>query len=100
MDVSKAYTVKSTYESLLSHQQVLLSNLVLEHIFGNSWCCKAPSKVLAFSWQLVLDRLPTRNNILRRLVILDASQITCVLCGSHDETANCNTPFFRLPALK
>jgi hypothetical protein len=40
-----------------------------------------PSKVAIFSWQLLQDRLPTRQNIWYRAVIVDGSASTCVFCG-------------------
>jgi len=31
--------------------------------FGGLWNCRAPSKVLALAWTLLLDRIPTRVNL-------------------------------------
>lgn len=50
----------------------LLENLCLakegvsleeEMVFGYLWKSRTPSKVLAFSWILLLDRIPIRSNL-------------------------------------
>jgi hypothetical protein len=41
----------------------------------------APSKVAVFSWQLLQDKLPTRQNLWLRGVIGDTNASSCVLCG-------------------
>jgi hypothetical protein len=37
-----------------------------EVIFRDNWRSKAPGKVLAFSWTLLLDRIPTKVNLAKR----------------------------------
>lgn len=54
---------------------------------GRLWRSLAPLKVIAFSWQLLLDRIPTRANLVRRKVILDLSLAVCALCGGEEESA-------------
>jgi hypothetical protein len=55
-------------------------------VFKNLWKCGAPSKVYGFSWQLLLDRIQTKDNLVKRR-ILQIQQCMCVLCGSATETA-------------
>jgi hypothetical protein len=38
-------------------------------IFSNIWESPAPSKVVAFSWQLLYNRLPLKDNLQRRGVL-------------------------------
>lgn len=83
---SKVFLVKSAYDLLLTQSQTITSNSDLGQVFKNLWSCSTPRKVLAFSWQLVLDRLPTRSNLFRRSVITDPNQTYCVLCGSSEES--------------
>jgi hypothetical protein len=52
------------------------------------WESLAPSKVVTFSWQLLLQRLPTRGNLFRRGLILPPAQALCVWCSSEVETEN------------
>jgi hypothetical protein len=62
-----SFSVKSSYlfldklfmpESSLSEEDLRVFSLI--------WKSPAPSKVLAFSWKLLRDRLPTRNNLALR----------------------------------
>jgi hypothetical protein len=55
--------------------------------FSNIWESPAPSKVVAFSWQLLYDCLPTKDNLLRRGVLQHGSGDNCVLCDLHPESA-------------
>jgi hypothetical protein len=55
-------------------------------VFKNLWKCGAPSKVCAFSWQLILDRIQTKDNLLKRRII-NVQQGQCVMCSSAQETA-------------
>ena len=48
------------------------------------WHKQVPLKVSIFAWQLLRDRLPTKNNLLRRGVI-DAEAVMCVTgCGLEE----------------
>lgn len=59
-----------------------------EEVFAYLWKSSAPSKVVAFSWTLLLDQIPTCDNLaLRNALSLDAST-SCVLCVSGVETSN------------
>jgi len=56
-------------------------------VFGGLWKSGTPSKVLAFAWTLLLDRIPTRVNLaIRGVLNADASK-SCVFCGRMEETA-------------
>jgi hypothetical protein len=50
------------------------------------WKCMAPSKVTGFAWLVLLDRVPTRVNLIRRQVIIDDGNQSCVFCGNSAET--------------
>jgi hypothetical protein len=63
-----------------------LMEATLEIVFKNLWKCGAPSKVCAFSWQLILDRIQTKDNLVKHRII-NEQQGQCVLCGSVPETA-------------
>ncbi|MCH94825.1 receptor-like kinase, partial [Trifolium medium] len=61
---------------------------VEERLLPKVWKTWAPSKVAVFSWQLLQDRLPTRQNLWQRGVIEDASASMCVFCGLGPESAD------------
>jgi hypothetical protein len=64
------------------NEAMLLTFLRIEMLVWGSW---APTKVIVFSWQAFLGRLPTRENLLRRGVACDGAA-GCVLCGGGRET--------------
>jgi hypothetical protein len=51
------------------------------------WKSWAPSKVIVFSWQALLGRLPMRSNLARRRVLL-VEDSSCIFCGSVGESEN------------
>jgi hypothetical protein len=55
------------------------------YVFANIWKCGAPSKVCAFSWQALLGRIQTKENLCKRQV-LHEHQTICVFCRVEVET--------------
>ncbi|PNY12727.1 ribonuclease H [Trifolium pratense] len=53
---------------------------------GFLWESLAPSKVIVFSWQLLLCRLPIRVNLAKREIVDHDSNSFCVLCPMHLES--------------
>jgi hypothetical protein len=53
-------------------------------IFTGIWKSLTPSKVCGFVWQLLHNRIPTRNN----LVIASGVDSVCPLCGVESETVD------------
>ncbi|GAU21373.1 hypothetical protein TSUD_189600 [Trifolium subterraneum] len=48
---------------------------------------EAPLKVVVFSWKLLQDRIPSRQNLLRRRVIATPESAICALCGLSGESS-------------
>jgi hypothetical protein len=68
---SGAFTVKSTYWYIINlFVPQNLIGMYESQAFVSLWNCRAPSKIQAFGWQLLLDRIPTRQNLLRRSINL------------------------------
>jgi hypothetical protein len=85
---SGAFSVKYTYWSIINlfiPQDLIAINE--SQAFVSLWNCSAPSKVQAFGWQLLLDRIPTRQNLLRRSINLANGDQNCVCCGTELESA-------------
>ncbi|MCH87323.1 ribonuclease H protein, partial [Trifolium medium] len=61
-DPSGTYYVRSAYLTLTGAEAISDPNSLLSRVW-KSW---APSKVIVFSWQLLQDIVPTRQNLLRR----------------------------------
>lgn len=84
---SMEFTVKGTCDYLLANSPLFSFSQDESNLFRNFWSCCAPSKVLAFSWKLLLDRLPTYMNLLQRNVFSVSSAAACVLCKLVTESA-------------
>jgi hypothetical protein len=82
------FSVKSAYLLLGSvfSPESTLGDLELR-VLNNMWKSPAPSKVLAFSWKLVRDRLPTRENLRKRGVVGNGGVTDCVHCNGIPEAA-------------
>ncbi|KAK2454307.1 hypothetical protein QL285_001883 [Trifolium repens] len=82
------FSVKSTYDYL----GIIFSP---EPYFGeedlrvlkNIWKSPAPSKVIAFSWKLLRNRIPTRANLVLRGVDVNGGLVDCVHCHGAEESA-------------
>jgi len=70
------FTVKSAYLSLAKSGRVPQSE-----VFKLLWKAKAFPNVIITAWRALLDRLPTRECLSRRGVVLESTM--CVLC--HDK---------------
>jgi hypothetical protein len=69
-DIEGGFSVKSCYTLLLDHFNVEVPlNEVEKVIFRAIWRSKAPGKVLAFSWTMLLDRIPTKINLDKRSLL-------------------------------
>jgi len=83
------FSVSLSYASL---ERLVLSQEPLERtkevVFGILWKSPAPSKVVVFSWQLLLNRIPTKDNLLSRRIIAPVSLGRCEFCEQAAETAN------------
>lgn len=83
------FSVNSSYRVL--EGIVLLDdglNDLEERVFGDLWKSSAPSKVIAFSWMTLLDRIPTRSNLALRRVLTQEDPPLCVMCGLGEETTS------------
>jgi len=58
-----------------------------EQVFSLIWKSPTPSKVVAFSWSLLLDRIPTRVNLAIHNILEPDSSLLCVLCERHVESS-------------
>nr|KYP33718.1 hypothetical protein KK1_045404 [Cajanus cajan] len=58
------------------------------------WSKLIPSKVSSFGWRVILDRIPTKQNLIKRKV-LPSNVASCVWCGLCEETSS--HLFFEFP---
>ncbi|KAK2435218.1 hypothetical protein QL285_020294 [Trifolium repens] len=87
LDTGGLFSVKSNYvflAPLLSSTSTLPHSLRgIVHKVWDSW---ALSKVVVFSWQALLSRIPTRANLTIRGVLLEGGNVSCAVCGGGVET--------------
>lgn len=85
---SGLFSVSSGYQ-LLSHSmaRVLRLSNELVDILNKVWKIRAPYKVCAFSWQLLVDRVSTRKNLFSRRVITDVAATVCILYQNAFESS-------------
>ena len=73
--------MRSAYEYLANHG--------LGHpcgIFNQLWQVKAFPNALTTAWRILMDKMPTRCNLIRRGVI--ASSSSCEMCRALEETSH------------
>jgi hypothetical protein len=74
------FSVKSAYDALLAiGDSPNLSEFELK-IFSDIWESPAPSKMVAFSWKILYDRIPTKDNLLLIVVLQQGVVGNCVMC--------------------
>jgi hypothetical protein len=87
LDEEGCFTVKSMYkklEGLLLEERTVTDDQ--RRVFSYLWKSKAPSKVVAFSWKLLHDRIPTKENLSYRHVLPTEASLNCVLCDGNVES--------------
>ncbi|KAK2426239.1 hypothetical protein P8452_40952 [Trifolium repens] len=85
-DLVGGFSVKTLYvhlDSVLLPHNIL--SLSAQFAFNNTWKTAVPSKVCALAWQLLLNKIPTRENLFRRGVLHD-DEISCPLCNETVES--------------
>ncbi|PNX56697.1 hypothetical protein L195_g050013 [Trifolium pratense] len=55
-------------------------------MFKAIWKTSAPSKVEGFSWMVLHNRIPTKDNLFLRKIIQNEGECACVMCGIGLET--------------
>ncbi|GKV23015.1 hypothetical protein SLEP1_g32805 [Rubroshorea leprosula] len=58
-----------------------------EKVFRRIWNPNLPNKISAFNWQLLLNRLPTKSNLLKRGLGVIMGDGNCNLCQEEEEDA-------------
>ncbi|GAU31138.1 hypothetical protein TSUD_212450 [Trifolium subterraneum] len=76
--------IESLHQSQTSKNSPGIDCVILATVW-DSW---ATSKVIVFSWQLLQDRVPTKQNLQRRGVMVGAINTLCVFCGAVEESVD------------
>jgi len=65
-----------------------MASIEERRVFSHIWKSPAPSKVVAFSWKLLHDRIPTKVNLWHMQVLPPDTSVSCVLCEGNVELVN------------
>ncbi|GAU47706.1 hypothetical protein TSUD_177110 [Trifolium subterraneum] len=71
------------YNKFLPPSRVGLNSV---NTIAKVWDSWAPNKVVVFSWQALLGRLPTKENLVKRGISLEGTMVGCVMCGGGRES--------------
>jgi hypothetical protein len=81
-----AFTVKSAYLFLdRIFPPVYMFDTYQLKVMNNIWRSAAPSKVIAFSWKLLRNRIPTKVNLAARGIQVAGGSVHCVHCVGNLE---------------
>lgn len=50
------------------------------------WEANVPSKIKVFAWIIMLDRLPTRVQLIKRAIIPNSANNKCTFCSVEDRS--------------
>ncbi|CAL0310617.1 unnamed protein product [Lupinus luteus] len=73
--------VKTTYLAQLNHQQSPIGKEL-----KNCWINCVPSNICCFVWKLIRRRLPTKDELFKRNIIVRMDDIFCMFFNNHAES--------------
>ncbi|GKV37224.1 hypothetical protein SLEP1_g45281 [Rubroshorea leprosula] len=80
-DKEGQYSTKTAYSILTEEKTGATDSSMCKRI----WNPNFPSKVSAFNWQLLLNKIPTKSNLITRGILKDSGEGKCILCNEEDE---------------
>ncbi|KAF1867804.1 hypothetical protein Lal_00050238 [Lupinus albus] len=81
LDSSGEYVVRTSYLAQLNHQQSPIGEEL-----KNCWINCVSLNICCFVWKLVRRRLPTKDELFKRNVIVRVDEMMCIFCNNHVET--------------
>jgi hypothetical protein len=81
------FSVKLAYlklEGLVLHEDVWREEE--KGVFSNLWKSPVPSKVVAFAWRALVNRIPTKLNLVLRNALGPDELSMCTLCNRMEES--------------
>jgi hypothetical protein len=77
----EVFSVKFSYKLLSEEIRMEVEvEEALVGVFGQIWDSSTPSKLIAFSWQLLYNQIPSRNNLELRGIHVSDKPWECVGC--------------------
>lgn len=86
LDSTEGFSTKSSYNYFLRKAYDNMQGSVLNtEVYKALWKCKVPNKILAFSCQAFKGRIPTKDSLLKRGVLMGSTNLNCVFCNCYVE---------------
>src|SRR4051794_9667161 len=81
------FTVKSCYELISAEVNVgvVVDEAILKAL-NIVLKIEAPAKLLCFGWRVILNRITTKDKLIKHSIVLDPNDNLCVFCQLHNET--------------
>ncbi|XP_058746829.1 uncharacterized protein LOC131619785 [Vicia villosa] len=76
----EVFSVNSCYKVFANRDSIEWISLNMKAALTQLWKVRVSSNILMFGWRFVLNRLPTRDNLLVRGIELAETETYCVLC--------------------
>ncbi|GKV00002.1 hypothetical protein SLEP1_g12766 [Rubroshorea leprosula] len=85
-----SHSTEGQYSTKIAYQKLSMprKNPEEEKIFKRVWNPIVPTKVAALNWKTLLDRIPSKLNLIKRGIIKDMAEGNCVLCNEEIEDAD------------
>ncbi|XP_024640546.1 uncharacterized protein [Medicago truncatula] len=83
LDPVHGYSVGGTYRFLTNSEEQVAND-----VFIDVWHKLVPTKVSLFAWRLLQDRIPTRENLVRRLILQPNDNLCVGGCGLSETTGH------------
>ncbi|XP_058764099.1 uncharacterized protein LOC131637526 [Vicia villosa] len=83
----RRFSVKSCYSIFNTFHVPFGPDMEFYNSFGCIWKLEVPQNIKAFGWRCFLNRLPTKDLLLRRGISF-ANSFACVCCGLERESLN------------
>ncbi|XP_058741660.1 uncharacterized protein LOC131614048 [Vicia villosa] len=81
-----AFTVKSCYKAFANKTTTHLITTNTKETLASLWKVRVPSNIQLFGWRFILNRLPTKDNLIARGIEIEDSKEGCEFCGNTMET--------------
>ncbi|XP_058786284.1 uncharacterized protein LOC131660936 [Vicia villosa] len=86
-DAEEEFTVKLCAHTIKKRDTENMVGIPVRKTLLAMWDIKAPSKVKIFAWRLILDRLPTKDQLKKRGILDTDRDCCCVFCSQEEESS-------------
>ncbi|XP_058746830.1 uncharacterized protein LOC131619786 [Vicia villosa] len=85
---AEGYTVKEGYGFCFTPPEVNdhVGEAARLKVFERLWRIKIPFRIRAFGWRCIWNRIATKDNLAKRGIVSNPSDISCCFCSFHEES--------------